>query len=600
MSQDDVTDELGRFFDYIWQDTRGFVYLPVEKDATWTKFMFSWPRQRNAVVRHVLKWTAQGANAFYSPAIFKAANPDKDSVLGSWVLWVDFDGNAPESWDEIDLVPDPTLRIQSSVPGNEHVYWKLDEFLADKGVLEERNRSVAYAFKADTSGWDADQILRPLFTTNYWDDRKVQRHPEVRGRAHRVEELAWTTNAVSLDDFGNLTSAKQLVANLILEGDIPDIEQVKTLAKWDSDMLKLYDESQPDDRSMALQRFAYFGAEHGWTDEQIFAALSDMAGRWGKYEGRRDRDRRLIDHINRARQKHGYTKPEDLSFAGISGAASSPVVTGENRLVYGYQDFLAHEIHIEWHLENLFAVRGLGLVTGYPGVGKTQFGLGLAKALALGIDFLGWKNLGGPKKVLVLSLEMSHAPLHHFMEVMQPADVDPEILQRNLLISPIGESLPLDKPEGQAFLNNLLGEYMPDVIFIDSLQKIMSKEMTDEQAVKDLVHYLAGVRAKHGCSMYLIHHNRKKANDSQSKGVELSDVYGSTYITTDVDFVLSLRATTHNIVVVDMLKNRLGPTTDAIELFRDDKLTYHIDMGDLVDRFRREGAQGNDNPLFGV
>lgn len=160
---DYVTDELGEFFDYIWRDTKAYVYLPVEFNGKWTLFFFSWPRQRAGVVRHVLKHEAIGANVFYSPALYKATRAIKDNVLLAHVLWVDFDGNAPEVWPED--VPEPTLEIQSSLPGHLHAYWLLDE-PQEPAVIEERNRALAYRLDADTSGWDADQILRPPHTTN--------------------------------------------------------------------------------------------------------------------------------------------------------------------------------------------------------------------------------------------------------------------------------------------------------------------------------------------------------------------------------------------------------------------------------------------------
>lgn len=162
-----TTEELTEFFRYIWEDTKAFVYLPVEYEGKWTSYMFQWPRQVAGIVRHTLKWSAISANVFYSPALFAVGNPQRKNVMGSHVLWVDFDGNAPENWNDIEKVPAPTLRIMSSIPGHEHIYWKLDEILLDVDKLEERNRSLAYLLGADTSGWDADQILRPPFTTNH-------------------------------------------------------------------------------------------------------------------------------------------------------------------------------------------------------------------------------------------------------------------------------------------------------------------------------------------------------------------------------------------------------------------------------------------------
>jgi len=174
---DDPTNELRDFYNYIWGEERigtrpTFAYLPIEFDGAWTKFMFEWPRQREAVIRHTLKWSASRANVFYSPALFKAANPQKENVLGANVLWVDFDGNAPQGeWPS--ETPPPTLIVQSSIPGHEHCYWRLSEFLDDVDVLEERNRALAYVLHADTSGWDADQILRPPRTVNHKREKPV-------------------------------------------------------------------------------------------------------------------------------------------------------------------------------------------------------------------------------------------------------------------------------------------------------------------------------------------------------------------------------------------------------------------------------------------
>lgn len=396
-----------------------------------------------------------------------------------------------------------------------------------------------------------------------------------------------------LEDFDNIPSPKELVGNDVLTGELPSLDEVKTLAKWTDDMREKFNRTSEDfqtgaakDRSAALAELAYLGAENGWTDEQIAVVLYDADDRWGKYKGRKNRDRLLIDLVNRARQKYGYNTPANVDLAKLINSAnqSAPIV-GESQLIYGYDDFVKAEFRVEWILKDLLAQGGFGLVTGYPGTGKTQLCIAIGAHLALGEkSFLKWKNNKGTKKVMFLSLEMGAAPLNLFMSTIAKGYDDMRTLNRNFLVAPFGTPMPLDTEEGQTFMDTLMGEHMPDVVIVDSLQKIISKELTDEQGVKNLIHYLATMRSRFGCSLLVVHHNRKKANDAQKKSVELSDVYGSTYITTDVDFVLSLKQEDEEgMLTVSTLKNRLGPTIEDFLIYRDsDTLGFDLDLSKIL------------------
>ena len=402
----------------------------------------------------------------------------------------------------------------------------------------------------------------------------------------------------SLEDFAHVPSARKIVSTDLVFGELPSLEDVRTLAKWTSEMADKFNRDASyfagppkRDRSAAMSELAHLGAELGWGDGQIARILYDADDRWGKYKTRRDRDRRLTDFVNRARQKHGYNSLDNVDISKmISSANQSTPVMGESKLVWGYQDFVDAEFKIEWVLDGLLAQGGFGLITGYPGTGKTQLSIALGAHMALGEKkFLTWDNVGGSKKVLFLSLEMSAAPLNHFMGTIGKAYPDKNTLNRNFLVAPFGTPINLDTPEGQVFFDQIMNDCMPDILVIDSLQKVSSRELTDEQGVKNLIHYLSTVRSKYSCAMIMIHHNRKKANDGQKKGVELSDVYGSTYITTDVDFVLSLKTIEGNLLQVDILKNRLGPTPDAFQITRNpENLSFSTDMGNIFNQFDKD------------
>ena len=409
--------------------------------------------------------------------------------------------------------------------------------------------------------------------------------------------------AYSLSDFDGVPSTKEIALERVDLNALPSMDSVRMQAKWTADMSELFNRdaaffAPPDkqDRSAALARLAYSGAENGWADEQIATMLYDADSRWEKYTGRKDTTRNniMLNFIQRAREKHGYTQLGDIDLSKFTKAAdpTDPSSVAEP-LIYGFQDFVESEFKIDWILNGLLALGGFGYVLGYPGTGKTQLCLQMAAQLALGDDtFLKWTNGGTPRKVLFLSLEMGKAPLNLFLGTIGKSYEDKATLNRNFLVAPFGVPLPLDTEPGQKFLNNLLDQYMPDVIFIDSLQKVISKEMTDELAVKNLMAYLQTIRDKYRTAVVIIHHNRKKSADAQKKDLDLNEAYGSYLIGAEAEFMLSLKKTeTPALLTLEMLKNRLGPEQAAFEVRRDENLHFTVDSENYGEHLvAREGS----------
>jgi hypothetical protein len=592
------TEQIGAYLDFLYHDTEGWVYAPAQSDPTnpksWSKYIYEWPRQRSRLIDDLLRKSAAGQNVFVSPALYAAREHAgrREGVLGTWTLWMDWDGNAPEHYDDLQI-PTPDLRIQSSTAGHEHTYWTLHEFLTDSEVIEERNRALSYSLGADTSGWDANQILRPPGTENFPAPNKKRTEPKTVTVLHKGH------GAHSLDEFGAITSAKNMVASTIVEGELRPIQDIIATKNWPTAMWELFSSDDvPDDRSGAISKLGYFGAENGFSDEDIYVILDTADQRWGKYTGRRDRDKHLVNVINRARQKHGYTAPEDLTFAGLMGAGQPQQPNDD--MVFGFGDFLASEYHIEWVLQDMMARNGLGMVVAAPGVGKTQFGIQMAICLALGRDFMLWKNVDNVRlKTLFLGLEMAPAPTHHFLSIIGREYNEHHTLNQNFKVAPLGNALALDLPPGRAYLEKMLSEHQPDFLVIDSLQKIMSKEMNDEVSVKASMEYLATVREKYGCAMLLIHHNRKRAADAGKMSANVDDVYGSRFIGAELDFVINLAKVTDSKdeVAVSMLKNRLGRETENFEAVRNENLTYHHrDYAGLTHDNSNENVEETNEP----
>lgn len=353
--------------------------------------------------------------------------------------------------------------------------------------------------------------------------------------------------------------------------EIPDIASFGADVHWQDDLVELWETEEPRDRSSALMEAAYLAAESQWGDPQILSLLYALDDRWQKYTNRshKVRERILKELLERARVKIGY---EGLQLPDTSGFLDqhSAAVMDETD-VLGFGDFIDRSYPIDWMFEGLLSHGGAGLITGWPGAGKTTLSLQMAADAALGNDFLRWKSTGRVK-VLYLSLEMAAPPLHLFVTSSKEQYTAKEIaaLNRNLLLAPFGVPLHVDKKEGYERLIGLLEKHSPDVVFIDSLSMITPKDLTDEEAMKTLFDGLAVVRQETKTAFVIIHHNRKKAADAQkSKRVEQSDIYGSTYITAKVDFAVNLtKMEEKNVVQLDTLKNRLGPEPDPFELIR--------------------------------
>ena len=391
----------------------------------------------------------------------------------------------------------------------------------------------------------------------------------------------------SLADFGHIVSAKELVSNDVATAELPTLDEVKTLASWTDDMLEMFEKERDEvsDRSNSMMYFAYSCAEQGWSDEQLMAALYALDDRWGKYVGRYNRDRLLVDIINKARQKYGYGSAETIDWQHL--LKEKTVQVGDGKLVYSWGELLASEFHIDWQLEGLMAQQGFGLLVAQPGVGKTQMAIQLGICLALGQEMFleRWRNVGGQRKVLMLSLEMGGPQLKLFQEIINREYTDDlDELDRNFYFMPLGENLALDTKDGQKFLDDILGEYMPDLLIIDSLQTAVSKELTDEQATRNFTKYLSSVRKRHNCSMLVIHHNRKASQDRAS-AQDLNDVYGSQFFNASVDFVIGLAKQSEaasDVIEVRHLKNRLGPEEEVFEVVRNRNLRFDPAGSDIA------------------
>jgi len=510
--------ELDEFFEFMWGKNSGFVYAPIkspeseDKEGEWGTFFFQWPEQRTELVQHVLTYTPV-AECYFGPALYRSPTEvSKENIYGSQVLWAEFDGNAPKPDVIGDKIPHPSLRIKSSNEGHEHFYWHLDDFQSDQEFIESTNRAITYTLHADSSGWDSTQILRPPGTKNH-----------KRGKFVRV--VSQNSAEYTKDHFSRLTVPKQLAKDSIELDEVPDVLSVVAKYKWPTEEFLFFrkNEMAVGTRSSALMRLAYVCAELRMSDEEAFSVLYNADERWQKFVGRRDRDKRLLDLINRARHKY----PLD------------PEIVVDDLQVLSWNELKEQEVYVDWLIPGILQRQGLLLISGKPGVGKTQLMIQMLMCQAIGKPMFHWE-ITQPRKVMFVSMEMNVVELKVIHQEMDSVLTDDEraLLQENFRFVPIGQSLLFDSDTDRAKILRMLDRYKPEISSFDSLSKT-TKAALDETNSKAVMDFADEMRFNYDTTVGLIHHNRK-AQVGNRRPKELDDIYGSFYLTANPTTVMNM------------------------------------------------------------
>lgn len=545
-SVESVNPELSNFFEFLYGETKGFVYLAIKNptsQASWKQEFFAWPMQKKELCDKVN--ASSGKNeVYFGPALYGDKNATKPNILGSHCLWVEFDGQIPP---ELDGVPAPTVTVRSSSEDHQHWYWKLDSFIQTT-ELESRNRQLAIKLGSDISGWDATQVLRPPGTTNH-------------KRALPVQLLTLNDKVYSSNEFSHLPEPPQLVEEVV-PTEIPAIEDVISQYSFKADAWLLFKNGVPEgSRSEGLMALGYHLAEMQLQNEEILALLLNADERWGKFAGRNDQVRRLMQIVTIARHKYP-----------IIDTGDSPV--GKLLSGYGFNSLIQTTIELDWAWEGFLEREGYMLLTGPSGVGKTQFSLDFGAKTVLGKDHLNITT-GHPKRVGFLSLEMGLTELKHFLQIQAAgySAEELEILDENYKMFPLGEPYYVQSESDRNALEEMIYENQLDGLIIDSLGS-MADDLVSEKEVKNVMNFNDRLRQRHKIFTWYVHHHRKASGDNKKPNKQ-SDVYGNQYITARATSIMCLWETPNaNALTAIPLKVRLSKKPQPFVIYRDENLQF--------------------------
>lgn len=498
------------FCGFLYGVERGLAYLPTLDPNTgaWEKYYFKWPEQRKDIVAHVQEYQAT-RSVYISPALFSVEDSHKENVRGSNVVWADFDGNAPtDQFLKDKNVPRPSLRVQSSVSGHQHLYWHLEKFSTDISAIEGINRALAYALGADPGGWDINQVLRPPGSFNHKRDAPTviksaseERFPQDSFSLVPVPQVKFDRTAYSALKIPNPINAMHTVTWLPSELAVIHMRELKNGAR----------------RHKILCKAAYLCAEKGLDNAQIYSIVRwiDSRPNFKKFSERSDAEMcyiRLIDYVRQTVPYKDDTKP---------------VIDSRFKL-YGFNTHISSISTLKWIVPGILAHNSFVLLAGQSGSGKTRLGNDWMLHLALGLPFLAWDLPDKqPRKILYVSAEMNEEENNEYFNGYGYSDAVKLILEEQFQTLYVEGGIRFNNANDFEHFTRIVESVNPDGIFLDSASMSLSSNMSDEEAVKESISNIKSMREEMGKFFVTIHHPRKNPPGVKSTGNNPDDLYGT-------------------------------------------------------------------------
>jgi KaiC/GvpD/RAD55 family RecA-like ATPase len=551
-----MSDDLEKYLDLLFGGLKGYVYSPVKhSDKPWEQKFFDWPSESSLLQNHIKENSnLTTADVYISPVVYSDRSADKASVKGGKTVWVEFDGK-----ERIDFrnLPIPDAIVQSSLSTHLHCYWEVEPNV--KEVIEQTNKRLTYYLLADSSGWDATQLLRPPGSINRKRDLPVQLVSFDRQGARKLESFSAAPEVAVRES----TFAESSVRKAI------EVLQDYTLPVSLIRQVKIESPGEPG-RSSFLTKVAFELAEEGVKRDDVISLLLHVDERIKKYSGRSDRMLRLCQ---------------------IADLAVHKVTVDDQILLYTPQDILDHVEDLQWILPGWLHTSGQLMVSSAPGVGKTQLTIQLLTQLLSKQSFLGRKGFKDiPHSTLFLSLEMDVSSLKYIFG-HQKAEWTDSFQNNNFHV--MDEHASLTKYE------DLIAETKATVVLIDSLVELLDDvdEENPNVAGRKAMRWCRKVRRRYGCAIILVHHNRK-ATDSNKKPKSLSDLAGTFSFAKDSDTVIVLWED-HKGIELSTPKIRFG-IKEEFMIERNDNLWFKRVEKDASGESETNGESPTGSPAFGT
>jgi hypothetical protein len=216
--------------------------------------------------------------------------------------------------------------------------------------------------------------------------------------------------------------------------------------------------------------------------------------------------------------------PEGVDIEALLSAAKPSEENLTNFLISAKQLAVLDIPPREMLIAPLIATNSVNMIFAYRGTGKTWVALAMAKAVALGEDFLAY-HVPKARHVLFIDGEMPLADLKERVKDIGADDIDNlDILSSEILHHEF-RSLNINREEDQRLITSMLDQMAeqgrkPDLIIMDNLSSLrLGAEENDNSALDAILPWLVALRHK-GYATLLIHHAGKMGDQRGASRLE--------------------------------------------------------------------------------
>lgn len=270
---------------------------------------------------------------------------------------------------------------------------------------------------------------------------------------------------------------------------------------------------------------------------------------------------------------------------------SSPILSPETKseftLVWDKDLESYEEEDKDWLIDKLIPCCSVGVWTGKRATYKTFTALEAVYAISSGTLFAGRYPT---KQGTVLYLDKENGiPIMKQRAKMIKTGRNEDVLYDAGFIC--FSTLKIDKPSDLKKIEELIKEYKPIALFIDTYRRAIGFDENDAGEVSKLfVDTLRPLVEKYKISIVLIHHDKKSSQ--RDGGDEMDMLRGSSDLANYADFILkNKRKSNGQGIILEQIKNRNAPEINPVSLsFDTDNETYFkfVCEGDYVPQSKDE------------